>query len=124
MEQSARDVVTTWLNAVVSGDADTAIALSSSSFVFTTGNTRTYRGPEGIRDIVEDFARLPGFLEVSVDGEILESDGVVALRRTERYLLPAGGVEVRGCSFVEVSDGLVTTWADYRHMETIEAVAG
>ena len=48
----------------------------------------------------------------------------MALRRLERYTIPSGGVEIRGCSFVEVSDGLVTRWADYKSLETLDALAG
>ena len=124
MEQSAIDVATAWMNAVVSGDEATAIALSSSSILYTTGQVRRYVGHEGIRDILSDFARLAGFLHIEIEGEILESDGVVALRRLERYTLPSGGVEIRGCSFVEIENGLVTRWADYKSMETMDAVAG
>lgn len=124
MEQSARDVATAWMKAVVSGDADTAIALSSSSIVYTTGQVRRYVGHQGIHDIVSDFSRLDGFLEARVEGDILEADGIVALRRLERYTLPSGGVEIRGCSFVEVEGGLVTRWADYKDMGTMDAIAG
>lgn len=124
MDQSASEIATTWMKAVVSGDVDTAIALSSSSLVYTTGQVRRHEGHEGIRDIVSDFARLAGFLEVSVEGEILEADGVVALRRLERYTIPSGGVEIRGCSFVEVSGGLVTRWADYKSLEALDALVG
>ncbi len=124
MEQSARDVATAWMNAVVSGDAETAIALSSSSILYTTGQVRRYVGHQGIRDIVSDFARLDGFLTIEIEGEILESDGVVALRRTERYTLPSGGIEIRGCSFVEVENGLVTRWADYKSMAMIDEIVG
>lgn len=124
MEQSARDVATAWMNAVVSGDAETAIALSSSSILYTTGQVRRYVGHQGIRDIVSDFARLDGFLTIEIEGEILESGGVVALRRTERYTLPSGGIEIRGCSFVEVENGLVTRWADYKSMAMIDAIVG
>lgn len=124
MEQSASDVATAWMKAVVSGDADTAIALSSSSILYTTGQVRRYVGHEGIRDIVSDFSRLAGFLDITIEGEILESDGVVALRRLERYTLPSGGIEIRGCSFVEIENGLVVRWADYKSMETMDAVAG
>ena len=124
MAQSARDVATAWMNAVVSGDAETAIALSSSSILYTTGQVRRYVGHQGIRDIVSDFARLDGFLTIEIEGEILESGGVVALRRTERYTLPSGGIEIRGCSFVEVENGLVTRWADYKSMAMIDAIVG
>lgn len=124
MEQTASDVATAWMRAVVSGDADTAIALSSPTIVYTTGQVRRYEGHAGIHDIVSDFARLTGFLEVRVVGEILENDGVVALRRQETYTLPAGGIEIQGCSFIEVEDGLVTRWADYKSMEAIDEVAG
>lgn len=124
MTQSAKDVAMAWMKAVVAGDADTAIALSSSSIVYTTGQVRRYVGHEGIRDIVADFSRLAGFLDIRIEGEILESDGVVALRRLERYTLPSGGIEIRGCSFVEIENGLVTRWADYKSMETMDSVAG
>lgn len=124
MEQSATDVATAWMQAVVSGDADTAIALSSSSIVYTTGQIRRYVGHEGIRDIVSDFSRLAGFLDTKIEGDVLESGGVVALRRLERYTLPSGGIEIRGCSFVEIENGLVTRWSDYKSMETMDAIAG
>ena len=124
MEQSATDVATAWMKAVVSGDADTAIALSSSSIVYTTGQIRRYVGHEGVRDIVSDFSRLAGFLDTKIEGDVLESGGVVALRRLERYTLPSGGIEIRGCSFVEIENGLVTRWSDYKSMETMDAIAG
>lgn len=124
MEQTASEVATRWMEAVIFGDADTAIALSSSSIVYTTGQVRRYVGHEGILDIIADFTRLAGFLEISVEGPVLESDGVVALRRTEQYTLPGGGVEIRGCSFVEVENGQVTRWADYKSMATLDTVAG
>lgn len=124
LEKSASDVATAWMEAVVAGDADTAVTLSSPSVLYTTGQVRRYVGHEGIHDIVSDFARLAGFLEITVEGEILESGGVVALRRLERYTLPSGGIEIRGCSFVEVENGLVTRWADYKSMETLDAVVG
>lgn len=124
MEQSATDVATAWMQAVVSGDADTAIALSSSSIVYTTGQIRRYVGHEGVRDIVSDFSRLAGFLDTKIEGDVLESGGVVALRRLERYTLPSGGIEIRGCSFVEIENGLVTRWSDYKSMETMDAIAG
>lgn len=124
MEQSATEVATAWMQAVVSGDADTAIALSSSSIVYTTGQIRRYVGHEGIRDIVSDFSRLAGFLDTKIEGDVLESGGVVALRRLERYTLPSGGIEIRGCSFVEIENGLVTRWSDYKSMETMDAIAG
>ena len=124
MTQSATEVAIAWMKAVVSGDADTAIALSSLSIVYTTGQVRRYVGHEGIRDIVSDFSRLAGFLDTEIEGEILESGDVVALRRLERYTLPSGGLEIRGCSFVEIENGLVTRWADYKSMETMDAIAG
>ena len=124
MTQSAKDVAMAWMKAVVSGDADTAIALSSLSIVYTTGQVRRYVGHEGIRDIVSDFSRLAGFLDTEIEGEILESGDVVALRRLERYTLPCGGLEIRGCSFVEIENGLVTRWADYKSMETMDRIAG
>ena len=124
MEQSPGDIATAWMSAVVAGDAHAAIALSSSSIIYTTGQVRKYVGHEGIHDIVADFRRLSGFLVVSIEGEVLEADGVVALRRVERYTLPSGGIVIRGCSFVEVEDGVVTRWADYKSMETIDAIVG
>lgn len=124
MEQSPVDVATAWMSAVVSGDAETAVRLSSPSIIYTTGQVRKYEGHEGIHDIVSDFRRLHGFLVVAVEGEVLEANGVVALRRVERYTLPSGGIEIRGCSFVEVEDGAVTRWADYKSMEAIDQVVG
>lgn len=124
MTQTATDIATEWMAALAAGDAQRTIALSSPSIVYTTGQVRSYVGHEGIRDIVSDFSRMSGFLTISVEGETLESGGVVALRRVERYTLPSGGIEMRGCSFVEVEDGVVTRWADYKSMETIDDVVG
>lgn len=124
MEQSPGDIATAWMSAVVAGDALTAISLSSPTIVYTTGQVRKYVGHEGIHDIVSDFRRLSGFLVVSVEGEVLTEGGVVALRRVERYTLPSGGIEIRGCSFVEVEDGAVTRWADYKSMESIDEIVG
>ena len=119
-----RDVATSWMAAVVAGDVRTAIALSAPSIVYTTGQVRRYEGHEGIHDIASDFNRLAGFLTISVEGEILEDGGVVALRRIERYTVPSGGIEIRGCSFVEIEGGVVTRWADYKSMESIDVVFG
>jgi len=54
----------------------------------------------------------------------VSSPSVVALRRLERYTLPSGGIEIRGCSFVEVADGVVTRWADYKSMHAIDEIVG
>ena len=124
MTESATDTAIAWMVALAAGDAEGAIALSSPSIVYTTGQVRRYVGHDGIRDIVSDLARLGGFLTIGVEGEVLESEGVVALRRIERFTLPSGGIEIRGCSFVEVEDGVVTRWADYKSMETIDDVIG
>ncbi|AVM64602.1 MULTISPECIES: nuclear transport factor 2 family protein [Dietzia] len=124
MTESATDTAIAWMAALAAGDAEGAIALSSPSIVYTTGQVRRYVGHDGIRDIVSDLARLGGFLTIGVEGEVLESEGVVALRRIERFTLPSGGIEIRGCSFVEVEDGVVTRWADYKSMETIDDVIG
>lgn len=124
MTRSASDIATAWMAALASGDAERTIALSSSSILYTTGQVRRYEGHDGIRDIVSDLARMSGFLTIEVEGEVLESGGVVALRRVERYTLPSGGLEMRGCSFVEVADGVVTRWADYKSMEAIDDIIG
>src|SRR5690606_2049279 len=116
MTQSATDIATAWMAALAAGDPEGAIALSSPPIVYTTGHGRRYVGHDGVRDIVADLARLAGFLTIAAEGESLESEGVVALRRIERYTLPSGGIEIRGCSFVEVEDGVVTRWADYKSM--------
>ncbi|HBD21986.1 MULTISPECIES: nuclear transport factor 2 family protein [Dietzia] len=124
MTQSATEIATAWMAALASGDAERTIALSSPSIVYTTGQVRRYEGHDGVRDIVSDLSRLAGFLTIGVEGEILESEGVVALRRLERYTLPSGGIEIRGCSFVEVADGVVTRWADYKSMHAIDEIVG
>jgi limonene-1,2-epoxide hydrolase len=124
MTQSATEIATAWMAALASGDAERTIALSSPSIVYTTGQVRRYEGHDGVRDIVSDLSRLAGFLTVGVEGEILESEGVVALRRLERYTLPSGGIEIRGCSFVEVAGGVVTRWADYKSMHAIDEIVG
>lgn len=123
-DRSPRTVATQWMAAVASGDVETAIRLSAPSIIYTTGQVRRYEGHDGIRDIASDFARLAGFLEVSVEGEILEDGPLVAFRRLELYTVPSGGIEIRGCSFVEVEDGIVTRWADYKSMESIDVVIG
>ncbi|MEB8327447.1 nuclear transport factor 2 family protein [Dietzia kunjamensis] len=124
MTRSDSDIAVAWMAALAAGDAEGTIALSSPEILYTTGQVRRYAGHDGIRDIVSDLTRMAGFLAVSVEGEILEADGVVALRRLERYTLPSGGIEIRGCSFVEVADGVVTRWADYKSMHAIDEIVG
>ena len=123
MERSASETATAWTTAVTSGDAETAVALSSPTIVYTTGQVRRYEGHEGVRDIVADLNRLSGMLTVKLH-DLIENGGVVAMRRIEHYTLPAGGIEIRGCSFVEVENGLVTRWMDYKSMEAIDTVIG
>ncbi len=123
MERPASETATAWMTAVSSGDAETAIALSAPDIVYTTGQVRRYEGHEGVRDIVADLHRLEGMLTVNSHG-LIENGNVVAMRRIEHYTLPAGGIEIRGCSFVEVEDGLVTRWMDYKSMEAIDTVIG
>lgn len=122
MTASARSVALAWMTAVTTSDLETALRLSSPSIVYTTGQVRRYEGHDGVRDIVEDFTRLGGFLTVRVL-DILDRPGVVALRRLERYTLPVGGVEFSACSFVEVEDGVVTRWADYKDMQLLDDVS-
>ncbi|WP_010540306.1 nuclear transport factor 2 family protein [Dietzia alimentaria] len=124
MEQSPVEIATAWMNALVAGDAHTVISLSSPTLIYTTGQVRRYVGHQGVHDMVSDVRRLSGFLVISLQGEILERDGVVALRRVERYTIPSGGFEIRACSFVEVEDGVVTRWADYKSMKSIDEIVG
>ena len=124
VEQSPRSVAVSWMWAVVTGDLDTAIRLSSPSIIYTNSHVRRYEGHEGIRDIVSDLSRLSGFVTNLVEGDVLEDGGVVALRRIQRFTLPSGGIEIRACSFVEVEDGVVTRWADYQNLEAIDVVVG
>lgn len=122
-ERSDVDIATAWQAAVVAGDVEAAIALSSPTIVYTTGDIRRYEGHDGIRDIVSDLERLSGFLTVTVL-DTVEKPGVVAPRRFEQYILPAGSVEITGCSFVEVEDGVVTRWADYKSMGVLDDLVG
>jgi limonene-1,2-epoxide hydrolase len=118
--ESTRRIAEAWMEAVTSGDEEAAIALSSPSIVYTNGgHVRRYEGYDGLRDIIEDFARLSGFLSVSVLSAVAEP-GIVALKRRERYTLPEGGVEIPACSFVEVADGVVTLWADYKDLQPLD----
>lgn len=113
---SARRVALAWMEAVTTCDEVTALALSSPSIVYTNGgHLRHYEGHDGVRDIIEDFVRLSGFLNSRVQAALAEP-GIVAIRRVEKYTLPQGGVEIPACSFVEVQDGLVTRWSDYKDM--------
>ena len=124
LEQSPSSVAVSWMWAVVTGDLDTAIRLSSPSIIYTNSHVRRYEGHQGVRDIVSDLSRLSGFVTNVVDGDVLEDGVVVALRRVQRFTLPSGGIEVRACSFVEVEDGVVTRWADYQNLEAIDVVVG
>lgn len=124
MEQSPVDIATAWMSAVVAGDTHAVIGLSSPSLIYTTGQVRRYEGHEGVHDMVSDVRRLSGFIVISIEGKIIERDGVVALRRVERYTIPSGGFKIRACSFVEVEDGVVTRWADYKSMKSIDEIVG
>lgn len=123
MTESARLVATAWMTAVTTSNVEAAIRLSSPSIVYTAGQARRYEGHEGVREIVEDLDRLGGFLIVSIL-DFVEKPGMVALQRLEKYTLPAGGVEIPACSFVEVEDGVVTRWADYKNLTTLDDVTG
>lgn len=120
---SARRVAEAWSHAVASGDAEAAIRLSSPEIVYTVVHLMRYEGHEGVRDIVEDYARLSGFVTQSVLAAV-EQDGVVALQRHEKYTLPDGVIDVPCCAFVEVENGRVTRWADYKNMQVLDNVTG
>lgn len=123
MEQTASDVAIAWMDAVAGGDEKTALSLSSPTIVYTIGQVRRYEGHDGVRNLISDIQLLDGFLEVRLVGTPLESDGVVALRHHEAYTLPSGGIEVNGCAFVEVENGRVRRWADYKSMAALEETA-
>ncbi|MEH6820381.1 nuclear transport factor 2 family protein [Dietzia psychralcaliphila] len=117
--ESTRLVAEAWMRAVTTCDEEGALALSSPSIVYTNGgHVRHYEGHDGLRDIIEDLARLSGFLSVTILSAVAEP-GVVALRRLENYTLPEGGVEIPALSFVEVEDGLVTRWEDYKDLHPL-----
>lgn len=112
--ESTRRVAVAWMDAVSSCDEKAALALSSETIVYTSGgHIRRYEGHDGVRDIVEDFARLSGFLIATVLSTVAEP-GIVAIKRIEKYTLPSGGLVIAACSFVEVDDGVVTRWADFK----------
>ena len=121
--ESDRRVALGWMMAATNGDERAALALSAPSFLYTNGNhLRRYEGHDGVRDIVEDFNRLSGFLTVSVLESIAEP-GLVAMTRCEKYILPQGAVEIPACSFVEVRDGLVVRWSDYKDLHILNRVS-
>lgn len=123
MDESAQVVALRWMSAANTGDVDTAISLSSSDFVYTAGEIRRYEGHEGVREIVEDFERLAGFVSVEVLDSVSE-EGVVALKRVEKYTLPTGALDIPSLSFVDVVGGVVTRWADYKDLRALHEVMG
>lgn len=123
MDETARLVAIRWMNATTTGDVDTAIELSSQSIVYTAGQVMRYEGHEGVRDIVEDYERLAGFVTVDVLDSVADA-GVVALKRVEKYTIPSGAITIPSCSFVEVDGGVVTRWADYKDLQVLHEVAG
>ena len=117
--ESTRRVAVAWMEAVIARDDRAALEMTSPAFVYTNGgHVRRYEGHDGLRDIIEDFARLSGFLTATVL-DAVASSGMVALRRHEQYTLPEGGVEIPACAFVEVRDGQVTRWADYKDLRPL-----
>lgn len=121
--ESTRRIAEAWMRAVTSCDVDAALALSSPSIVYTNGgHLRLYEGHDGLRDIIEDLARLSGFLDVAVLSAVAEP-GNVALKRLETYTLPEGGVEIPALSFVEVEGGVVTRWEDYKDLRTLNTIS-
>lgn len=121
--ESTRRIAEAWMRAVTSCDVDAALALSSPSIVYTNGgHLRLYEGHDGLRDIIEDLARLSGFLDVAVLSAVAEP-GIVALKRLETYTLPEGGVEIPALSFVEVEGGVVTRWEDYKDLRTLNTIS-
>ncbi|WP_346995784.1 nuclear transport factor 2 family protein [Dietzia sp. SLG310A2-38A2] len=121
--ESTRRVAEAWMRAVTACDERAALALSSPSIVYTNGgHLRLYEGHDGVRDIIEDVARMSGFLEVTVQSVVAQA-GTVALRRLETYTLPEGGVEIPALAFVDVEDGVVTRWEDYKDLRTLNAIA-
>ncbi|MCT1513765.1 nuclear transport factor 2 family protein [Dietzia cercidiphylli] len=121
--ESTRRIAEAWMRAVTSCDVDAALALSSPSIVYSNGgHLRLYEGHDGVRDIIEDVARMSGFLDVAVLSVVAQA-GTVALRRLETYTLPEGGVEIPALAFVDVADGVVTRWEDYKDLRTLNAIA-
>ena len=121
--ESTRRIAEAWMRAVTTCDEAAALELSSPSIVYTNGgHVRRYEGHDGLRDIIEDLARLSGFLDVAILSAVAEP-GIVALKRLETYTLPEGGVEIPALSFVEVEDGVVTRWEDYKDLRTLNTVS-
>lgn len=123
MGEIARLTAIRWMAAATAGDVETAVELSSQSLVYTAGQVMRYEGHQGVREIVEDYERLAGFVTVEVLDSVAE-DGVVALKRVEKYTLPSGAITIPSCSFVEVDGGVVTRWADYKDLQVLHEVAG
>ncbi|WP_194861812.1 nuclear transport factor 2 family protein [Dietzia sp. SYD-A1] len=117
-----RRVAEAWMRAVATCDEAAALALSAPTILYTNGgHLGRYEGHDGIRDMIEDVARLAGFIEVTVQS-VLAEPGTIALRRLETYTLPQGGVEIPALAFVDVEEGLVTRWEDYKDLRTLNAI--
>ena len=119
---TARELAERWMRAVNSCDEEAALAVTAPSFVYTTGRGVRYEGHQGVRDIVEDFARLAGLVSVDVL-EVIDDGAVVAMHRVERYAVPGGVGTIPCCTFVEVTDGLVTRWTDHKNLGLFDRVA-
>ncbi|PAY22521.1 hypothetical protein CEY15_13390 [Dietzia natronolimnaea] len=117
-----RRVAEAWMRAVAACDEAAALKLSAPTIIYTNGgHLSRYEGHDGIRDMIEDVARLAGFIHVTVQSVVAEP-GTVALRRLETYTLPQGGVEIPALAFVDVEEGLVTRWEDYKDLRTLNAI--
>jgi limonene-1,2-epoxide hydrolase len=114
------DVARTYLRAMENVDFDTGLQYISADCEYTNGPMGTFRGPAGVRAVLEPFFAPIEKNEFVVHREAV-SGPIVFIERLDRHLLGGKWIELPVNAVFEVHDGLITVWHEYFDLGTIQA---
>lgn len=105
-------VVTAFLTALASGDADTAAALVADDLVYENVSLPTIRGKHRFTKGLHDFNRRGLGFDVRIH-RITENGSTVMTERTDALSFRRFYQQFWVCGVFEVHDGVITLWRDY-----------
>ncbi len=118
-DTSPMQIVRAFNIAMEKKDFDAGLRYVADDCEYTNGPMGTFRGPAGVRAVLEPF--FAPVIEQTFDILREVANGpVVFLERLDRHLMPTGWIELPVTGVYEVHDGRITVWHEYFDLGTIQ----
>ena len=116
--KSPLEVVKAFNVAMEQKDFDDALRYVAEDCEYTNGPMGTFRGPAGVRAVLEPFFA-PIVEQAFIIQREVANGPMVFLERLDRHLMPTGWIELPVTGVYEVHGGRITVWHEYFDLATI-----